>query len=383
MRRWYSILAIGFLNAVLLLLLVNLVLYAVISVRKPPSPTQDYGSERIMQAYPGWRKEDVDLLLRETWGDDVGFEYDPFTGFRNKPFARKTKYVHIDSAGFRISKGQAAWPPSPENFTVFVFGGSTTFGLGLPDDETIASYLQECGAVDGKTIAVYNFGRTWYYSSQESILFQQLLKKGYIPQVAIFIDGLNEFNSWGPDEPGNASQVRTFMAGGPTPGPLDQLPMVKAAHWLGSRTLPHRHMKLDYTDRAVLESVVNRWLANKKITQAAAAVFGVRTVFVWQPVPTHKYDLRYHFLGHPDEWYAARWPRGRYGYEIMETLREQGKLGSDVLWLADMQQDRHENLYVDKWHYNAVFSKDIAQQICSYLSHGSAKAANSMTAQRR
>ena len=274
MRRWYSILAIGFLNAVLLLLLVNLVLYAVISVRKPPSPTQDYGSERIMQAYPGWRKEDVDLLLRETWGDDVGFEYDPFTGFRNKPFARKTKYVHIDSAGFRISKRQAAWPPSPENFTVFVFGGSTTFGLGLPDDETIASHLQECGAVDGKTIAVYNFGRTWYYSSQESILFQQLLKKGYIPQVAIFIDGLNEFNSWGPDEPGNASQVRTFMAGGPTPGPLDQLPMVKAAHWLGSRTLPHRHMKLDYTDRAVLESVVNRWLANKKITQAAAAVFG-------------------------------------------------------------------------------------------------------------
>jgi hypothetical protein len=35
----------------------------------------------------------------------------------------------------------------------------------------------------------------------------------------------------------------------------------------------------------------------------------------------------------------------------MENLREQGKLGPDVLWLADIQQDKHENDYVDQWHY--------------------------------
>jgi hypothetical protein len=253
------------------------------------------------------------------------------------------------------------------------------------DDETIASYLQDCAAPTGKHLAVYNFGRTWYYSSQESILFQQLLKKGYVPHAAVFIDGLNEFNFWGVDEPPNTGQLRSFMAGDPGRGALDTLPMVKAARWLRARWRTHSraHTTMDYADRAVLEYIVHRWLANKEITQAVATTFGVRPVFVWQPVPTYKYDLRHHFLGHPDEWYAARWPRGRYGYELLETLREQGKLGPDVLWLADMQQDRHENLYVDKWHYNAPFSKDIAEQICSYLSHGPAEAANSITAQRR
>ena len=46
--------------------------------------------------------------------------------------------------------------------------------------------------------------------------------------------------------------------------------------------------------------------------------------------------------------------------------RAQGKLGPTVLWLADMQQEKRENLYVDQIHYNAVLSKEIAAQICGY-----------------
>jgi len=51
----------------------------------------------------------------------------------------------------------------------------------------------------------------------------------------------------------------------------------------------------------------------------------------------------------------------------MENLRAQGKLGSNVLWLADMQQDKHENLYVDAVHYTAAFSQAIAGQICGFM----------------
>ena len=357
-KHWYTVTAVAVFNSLLLFLLLNLVLYFVMVGRKQPTPVAEYGGKKLMKAYPGWRESDINDLFRESYLEE-GFEYEPFTEFRNAPNPRKKRFLNVDPAGFRISKNQAPWPPRPDATNVFVFGGSTGFGLGLPDDETIPSYLQDCAPASGH-LAVYNFARSYYYSSQELALFQQLLKAGHIPQVAVFIDGLNEFNFWGADEPAFTLRLRSFMAGNPDTNPLDDVPAVKAAHWMKTHWTKRTAKKApapDYADRAVLDSVINRWLANKRIIELLAQGFGVRTIFVWQPVATYKYDLRYHFLAAPDEWFVGKWPRGRYGYEQMEDLREQGKLGSNVLWLADMQQDRHENLYVDKWHYTAAFSR--------------------------
>ncbi len=47
-----------------------------------------------------------------------------------------------------------------------------------------------------------------------------------------------------------------------------------------------------------------------------------------------------------------------------------GKLGTDVLWLADMQENARENLYVDSVHYTAAFSKEIAGRICEFIQNG-------------
>ena len=109
------------------------------------------------------------------------FEYEPFTGYRERPF--RGKFCNNVPAGFRLSKDQAPWPPRADAINVFVFGGSTTYGYGLPDDETIASYLGERAAAGRSSarLAVYNFGRASYFSSQELILFQQLLSAHFVP----------------------------------------------------------------------------------------------------------------------------------------------------------------------------------------------------------
>ena len=96
-----------------------------------------------------------------------------------------------------------------------------------------------------------------------------------------------------------------------------------------------------------------------------AAGFGVRTIFVWQPVPVYKYELRYHYYLHSDKDFGV-YVRSKYGYALMEELRAQGKLDANILWLADLQQDKTENLYVDAVHYNAPFSREIAARICSF-----------------
>ena len=125
-------------------------------------------------------------------------------------------------------------------------------------------------------------------------------------------------------------------------------------------------MTPNYADPATLQSVVERWLANKKMIESLAAAYGVRTIFVVQPIPLYKYDLRYHFFLHSDKEFGG-FIRAKYGYPLMGELHAQGKLGPDVLWLADMQQDKRENLYVDSVHYNAAFSKEIADRIGDFM----------------
>ena len=379
LRRWYRVTALVTFNSIMLFVFVNLVLFAILSARtKPDSPLVRYGEDNLLTAYPGWNAQDVQTLLTETYAD-LKFEYEPFTEFRSKPL--REKFINIDLAGFRFSKTQAPWPPRSDAFNVFVFGGSTTFGMGLPDDETIASYLQ---ADSVHPIAVYNFGRIFYLSRQEEILFQQLLQSGFVPQVAIFIDGLNDF-FYPSGEPGFSPRFRRFMAGESESNPLDRVPMVRAAHGL-KKSEPVQ----DATE-ATLETVATRWRANKRMIELMAAGFGVRPLFVWQPVPVYHYDLRYHFLSHstfvrkhgPDTQRQALlenlWVHGKLGpvrmknladgYALMENLRAQGKLGSNLLWLADSQQDKQENLYVDAVHYSAAFSKEIADTINAYLAH--------------
>jgi hypothetical protein len=78
-------------------------------------------------------------LLRETW--NRGYAYEPFTYFKERPFTGK--YVNVDPHGFRVTKEQGPWPPDRNRDFIFLFGGSTSFAYGLPDDQTVASYLQE------------------------------------------------------------------------------------------------------------------------------------------------------------------------------------------------------------------------------------------------
>src|SRR5271165_2820586 len=372
-RIWYTFAAIALLNSVLLFLLLNVALWVVMQVWHMAKPSRIagplgwYGKEEVFKAYPGWREEDVKTLQGESWGrGSMWFEYEPFTGYRERPF--RGKFMNNDPAGFRLSKDQAPWPPRSDAINVFVFGGSTTYGYGVPDDETIASYLGKCAASSyaPARLAVYNFGRGSYFSSQELILFQQLLRAGFVPQVAVFIDGLNEFDH--PDgQPRFSGTFKRFMDGqAPLSGQLDNVPAIAAAHWLSKRwTNAELSKTTDYADPAVLEGVIDRWLTNKRMIELIADGFGVRPIFVWQPVPVYKYDLRYHPFLHSDKNFGV-YVRSKYGYALMENLRAQGKLGSNVLWLADLQQDKAENLYVDAVHYNAPFSSEIASQICNF-----------------
>lgn len=369
-----------------------------------------YGN-RVYEAYAGLAGADVERLLIESFQRPLVFE--SFTQFRERPFSGR--FVTVHPAGFRDSRNGLPWPPAPENLNVFVFGGSTTFGYGVPDDQTIPAHLQReiNGTVLPRRAAVYNFGAGFYFSTQERILFETHLLEGVRPDVAVFIDGLNDI--------GNSSGVgywtetlrkmmerrvasRDFFLADPG-GIIENMPIIRllrqarpviaARGGVGGAAPPrgfaHASNTANNTDRTegarsrdtggsggpapfatsggVSPSVIlDRYARNQRIIRAIARDFGIRTVFVWQPIPAYGYDLNHHpyhdgvsMPGSADqrEFEAV--------YKDMARRLTTKPPPPDFLYLADLQKDRDVNFYVDSLHYTPEFSAEIARHIFDHM----------------
>ena len=86
-----------------------------------------------------------------------------------------------------------------------MFGGSTAWGEGAPDDETIPSHLARLMNVWGVDTTVKNLGERGYVSTQEVVFLYRELQAGRRPDVVVFYDGINDAaaaSNW-PEVPGS------------------------------------------------------------------------------------------------------------------------------------------------------------------------------------
>jgi hypothetical protein len=351
-------------------MLLNVGLYLLPSFRSSravDTPLKEYGLDRLLKAYPGWASQDVLQLHEES---RVVFEYQPFLQFKIKPMTGK--YVNVTPHGFRLNGHPAVWPPNREAFNVFIFGGSTAFGWLLSDRDTIPAQLEKftAGVPCPRTIAVYNFAHPSYFSTQEALLFQSLISTGIIPNLAIFIDGFNEFFFRG--EPAFTDDLRQYMDRTGlrySLGAFGELPIYTLARRLRLAILGAPLTPDPKILEPTFERIIAQWIRNKQYIEAMAARYGTEPVFVWQPVPTYKYDLKYHFL-YAEETRAPgeRFPYDDIGfaYALMNGHRNR-ITGTRFLWLADIQEQKQENLYIDRVHYTAAFSREIARRIFAFL----------------
>lgn len=368
-QRAASTLAVAFVIFVLVNLIFSLVYLIKDNFSKTNNPVfRKYGPSAVRTVYRGLSPKELSRLLHETWSRPV--VYEPYTQFKEAPYAGK--YVNVDRNGFRITKGQGAWPPDRSRyFTVFVFGGSTAFGYGVADDETMASYLYDyfLNAPMGREVKVYNFGRGCYYSTQERILFEKLLTSGAVPDMAVFIDGFNEsYGSSG--EPEHTARLRQFMSGDWAAHfalMYRSLPMARAIDALRRKIAGlsdgakgSYYGQSSAADEPMIRTAINGYFNNKKIIEAAAGAYNVKAIFVWQPIPTYKYDMKAHAFW--SESFEDPFLRG--GYPVMAELVKKNPPGSNFIWSADIQKGVNEPLYVDKFHYSAKMSEMLARHIC-------------------
>jgi hypothetical protein len=369
--RIYVAVSVIFFNSFLLFLIINIGFSCLSDLkeyyrkkRRPPDSTYSFKADNpaLRKVYPGLSKLEIAQLIREN--RSVAQGYEPYVQFKELPF--HGKYVNADPRGFRSIDSQGKWPLDKNCYNIFVFGGSTAFGYGVADKETIAGCLKQILKESfNEAIEVYNFGRCSYFSGQENILLQQLIMSGNVPNVAIFIDGLNDFAHY-TGQPGFTKDLKKFMDEGDKPTwkkIVGELPVTK--FFLKNRESKSEKEKAPTTE--VISKVISRYKTNKDIIEAICGKFDIKTMFVWQPVPVFKYNQDYNIFNKFD--YNGFVPYLKLGYEAMAMDYRAGEFGNDFIWLADMQENLKEPLYIDALHYSAKMSRLIADQIAIALSH--------------
>ncbi len=375
--QWFCLILI---NCSLLFVILNVFVWGYYKVDELRTKSHDAdktplrykkSNEALEKLFPKLTQHQINELISDS--RRILQEYDSYTQFKEAPY--KTRFVNVDSNGFRHSVNQGPWPPQRNDFVIFFFGGSTSFGYGVPDHETVSSHLQIILSQQlGIPVKVYNFGRAAYFSSQERILFQKLLVDGHVPDMAIFMDGVNEFALYD-GEPGYTKQLKKFMQEADIPLSrklLSELPLLKLVNHTmrpannsglgavleGADGAPETEMKL-------LAGVIRRYQRNRRIIEAISRDFGVASVFVWQPMPLYQYDLAHHIFRDFD--YGKFTPHLKRGYEFVSSVSDYRENGHNFIWLADMQRDADRPLYVSAFHYGPEMSRFVANSIADTL----------------
>jgi len=145
------------------------------------------------QGYPWvqefWKEE---YLRRGTVFED---RYVPFLIWGEKPF--HGEYINIDESFMgslrrTVNSLGPACDQAPRK-VIWMFGGSTVFGWGVPDTETIPSNLsRELNSAGSGCFVILNAGAEGYVTNQELLLLVEALKTGQRPDMVIFYDGVND-----------------------------------------------------------------------------------------------------------------------------------------------------------------------------------------------
>jgi lysophospholipase L1-like esterase len=227
--------------------------------------------------------------------------WQPYVYFRQKPFQGET--ITIGDGGLRAtwqSPAPAAEQGLHRSVKILSLGGSSLWGFGARDDQTIPSLLARSLHEKGWRVELRNLAEIGYVSTQEVIALTRELQAGYRPDLVIFYDGVNDATSALLEgEPGvttNEVNRRNEFNLLQSPGRLAAALAVKLGRdsgayrfsqmvrrRLGRETSSSHAISNTFNVPDVAAGVVRLYEANVIVVQALAKSYGFRPLFLWQP----------------------------------------------------------------------------------------------------
>lgn len=221
--------------------------------------------------------------------------WESYVYYRCRPF--QGEYVNVNEQGLRHTvnharTGQEASAP----IRIFMFGGSTLWGTGVPDEYTISSLLSGLLHEKGFSVDVTNFGALGYVSTQGVITLIRQLQCGNVPDVVVFYDGFNDvwagyqYSEAGlPLNEGNRRREFNLLNAKDTNFPVavlfhHALPAINRllkTGLFGRRRLPQFKERSHLIDSS--ERVVEAYANNLRVVEALGKEYGFKAIFYWQP----------------------------------------------------------------------------------------------------
>ena len=327
----------------------------------------------VEEVYGEKNKEDYLRVIEE---QTYPLKYTPFIEFREEP--RLGKFVAVSEIGNRCNQNDLNKCSGPlgGKEEIWIFGGSTSFGYGVKNDETIAAYLEKF--YQGKK-NIINFGNGYFYSTQERIFFQNLLTYLDPPYAAIFIDGANDFGRWGSvDETIYSNTIRNSLE----KKDKDKFGK-KFIHWLKERITRlnvYRLILQNFSNKnkeitkpvesaaseEKVKQLIQRFKQNHKINVAVGSSYEIIILTVLQPVPIYEYS--YALSKFPKDYVNINEKKPsniKLAYKLLSDEENSIKKSKFFLDLKDFKID--DAMYVDTFHYSPKFNNAIAREIFNFL----------------
>ena len=222
------------------------------------------------------------------------FTYEPYVLWRHKPF--HGSMINVNERGIRKTSHSQC---EQGNFTIWMFGDSTLWGVGATDDETIPSFLAGDYEREGRKACVVNYGEGGWSNTQEVIqLIEQLKHAARKPDIVIFYDGGTEaftaYQSQRADMPSNYSNFKNYLetwSAEQRPGfsYLQKTNTHRLLQKLAGKLSPgvegNRGSTMsDDEVESLAGSILQNYEQNMDVVGLLAQKYGFRAIFTWYPV---------------------------------------------------------------------------------------------------
>jgi len=290
------------------------------------------------------------LIYREK--EQLATQYIPYVAWGKKPFSGKT--ITINSEGDRTHHLTTDQPIKHVRF----FGGSTMWGTGVDDQNTIPAHFNELHP----DYRVYNHGQSGFVSRQELARLINLVNQKFPMDLVIFYDGCNDAHSVcegiGPinghrevakmaDKLEHRWEVADVLTG--------SVRTVIQKIIKKGKEAPNKCLEDPAYARLVASTMVNNW----KIARSVAALGGAEFHAILQPVAA---------VGHPNiEYMEARGAKTKWDiiYPLVQEIKEREHLD----WVHDFTNafDVKKYIYIDGCHVNSLGNQIIARRLSEML----------------
>lgn len=286
-----------------------------------------------------------------------------FIGHREK--VRQSKFVTVTRDGVRCNHdGLTSCEFFGGERAIWVFGGSTTFGYGVKNSETVTAYLDRMMPMH----SVMNLGVGHYYSTPERILFGQLITQYSPPAIAIFIDGLNDFyhlevpdrsafdvhNAQWEEMPRWERLTKVVRS------KVADIRIAKVIYRLLEPDAPSEDESTPPAEAVDTGPAVRRMIENFRLRALIGDGYGIRVIQIIQPVPGFG-------IGHKntkvpiDLINLGSHRNSTVGYQNKAQWLDSARGVSDVYDLSELLLC--EAMYVDSVHYSSKFNELIAKNL--------------------